>query len=121
MIKEETRKKIKEAKTFIYRCYCGYFIVAMIVVYFCFSTADLFQRSGSIVVLIGLLIQIHAVKAINYGMNGVNGFLDDEHIVERVCKKHFKNISRITPVVTIFGTVIWGYGDLLFELLSNQI
>jgi len=73
-----------------------------------------FQRSGSIVVLLG--VTITARRIIRLGKDHLNedwNFPDDSPEGKRVLLDE-RSAYIIGPAVSVLGTIVWGYGDLFF-------
>ena len=72
-----------------------------------------FQRSGSIVVLLAVLIEFNIFKA--KSELDFKGLIDNE--IPDLHKKFDKKVclySCLGVIIAITGTVIWGYGDILY-------
>ena len=78
-----------------------------------------FQRSGSIMVLFGIIIEYKLnnifIKNFNKKMN--IGIHKNKPILHKN-KKEYNNVEKITHIFLIIGTLIWGYGDLLITLIN---
>ena len=76
---------------------------------------DWFQRSGSIIVILGILIA--ARRVVRLGKEHMNE--DWNYPNETVERQRVLLDQRaqyiIGPIVALIGTVIWGYGDILIE------
>jgi hypothetical protein len=73
-----------------------------------------FQRSGAITVVFAIFTEMNA--------NQMLGVLDSSGMVGKTFQatydKYFKQVKAynyISLFLVIFGTVIWGYGDLLID------
>lgn len=74
-----------------------------------------FQRSGSIIVVLALWIELKNNKA--NSLINPRGFITEEF--EVIKKEYGKRHSFVTWFgfwVAIIGSIIWGYGDILFKL-----
>ena len=75
-----------------------------------------FERSGSLMVLSGILLEWHQ----RYKTETVNFLPNASGIPMFESKKKMskpRNILHYTAITfAVFGTVIWGYGDLYFKL-----
>lgn len=78
-----------------------------------------FQRSGSVVVALSLLaeIQINVVEklAISQGQK----FLICNKYLKSKYQKAITVRKYLTFTLVAFGTVIWGYGDILLSMFSS--
>lgn len=67
-----------------------------------------FQRSGSLITLVGVLLEYHLVKI---------RFMPYS---ERAEQKQISNFpERVVLLMIVIGTIIWGYGDLLFPAVTK--
>jgi hypothetical protein len=78
------------------------------------TLASWFQRSGSILVGLSVfaefrLLSIHST--VNPGA-GVMTFNNGTSVKQ---KKAYEILSSVVFVLAIFGTIIWGYGDIPFR------
>lgn len=78
------------------------------------SAADFFQRSGSALLAFGLLAELAAVRV--YGILNPSGLVADGF--SDVAKRYRNYPAGMTYIVLIavaLGTIISGYGDLLYR------
>lgn len=90
---------------------------------------DLFQRSGAFVILLALLIQVSTPSSTNSSARDWSFLREtelgheakehaniyDRRIVSTLFRKIHEFWSFTALVMTIFGTAIWGYGDLILK------
>jgi len=75
---------------------------------YCDAASIWFQRSGSIIVLISVFSEVLALKAFV-------GFPEIGEVDARnKYKKLLSSTKILAPFLAIVGTVIWGYGDLIY-------
>jgi len=71
-----------------------------------------FQRSGSIVILLAIIAELFVIERLKS--------VSDEQEIE--ARKRFKkgiNISNaLVIIIGLVGTVVWGYGDLIYKSLN---
>lgn len=75
-----------------------------------------FQRSGSVLVIFALLIEAYVVS-INNRLNPI-GWADLD--VDLLRKHYLHKHSRLQFILTfqlLVGTLIWGYGDLIYPII----
>lgn len=78
------------------------------------SIASWVQRSAAMTVSLALLAQVLANRAADHLLPPRGGFADDEFIaIYRTYATAFTWINRGAIVLTVVGSVLWGYGDLL--------
>ncbi|WP_241122946.1 hypothetical protein [Achromobacter xylosoxidans] len=78
------------------------------------SKAAWLQRSAAVTVSFALLAQVLGNRAVDYLLPSRGGFANGELIViYQVYATSFKWINRTAIVLTVVGSVVWGYGDLL--------
>jgi len=77
------------------------------------TQANWFQRSGSIMVILGVFVEFKLLS--------IDGHFDLYNIkyeipfdLPKSYRFTYKFLLRSALVVVILGTLIWGYGDLLF-------
>ncbi len=73
-----------------------------------------FQRSGSIVVLIGVLITARRIVRLGKKYQNEDWSLPDESTEGKRVLLDQRSESIFGPLVAIIGTIVWGYGDLVF-------
>jgi hypothetical protein len=82
-----------------------------------------FARSGSLVTVGGLIMSSRAVlrKSIFDDTFIELGLTDEHQIEERERRNRDRDLafSKIGLAYVFFGTIIWGYGDLLGELVRK--
>ena len=76
------------------------------------NQAHWFQRSGSIVVLLGVLIVARPVIRLGKNYQNEDWNLPDE------TDEGIKILldQRSEYIVAVIGTIVWGYGDLLLKM-----
>lgn len=84
-----------------------------------YSDYTWFSRFGSLITVIPILISITEFysdrKAIFYAKHNYARLAPDN--VEKLASKYWPTKILINSVITIIGTVIWGFGDLLNKFL----
>lgn len=76
------------------------------------KSAAWFQRSGSIVILIAVFAELFVIKRLK-------SISDDQEIVSRKKFKNYISITNISVIaISLIGTVVWGYGDLIYKWQS---
>jgi len=94
------------------------FVMASFYIDFTTCTNSLFSRSGSIMVLVSVIVEYRISNSI-YAEIQKAMFLGTKINLSIPFKaKPSKDkvfISRFSHTLVILGTVIWGYGDLLFK------
>ena len=92
-----------------------------------------FQRSGSLIVTLSILAEILYLSIkrivseviIDYGDNNPRTFIENHKLNHKNTSKFTPNLSIVLePLIitlAILGTIIWGYGDLLYILISNYL
>lgn len=95
------------------------FIVLSISLFHSMVTNDShwFQRSGSIIVLLGVLIAARRVIRLGKDYQNEDLNLPDETPEGKNVLLDQRSEFIIGPIVAVLGTIIWGYGDLIFEAL----
>lgn len=74
-----------------------------------------FQRSGSLMVLFAVLLELNSLKY-NEVKGSENVFVNGEPVAKAEDLPRFKKAMRILGFfLAIAGTFIWGYGDLPFK------
>lgn len=85
--------------------------------YLSFSNTDFiwFSRFGSLITIIPILISINEFysdrKAIFYAKNNYATFAPEN--VEEQADKYWPTKIIVNSIITVIGTVIWGFGDLI--------
>ncbi len=74
-----------------------------------------FQRSGSIVVLIGVFITARRIVRLGENYLNEDWNLPDESAEGKKALLDQRSESIYGPIVAVIGTIIWGYGDLVFN------
>ena len=71
-----------------------------------------FQRSGSITVILSLGVEIYLLNKMTtkHLLNSARAKSGDDPIV---ISSHYKILAFLSFGVAIFGTAIWGFGDLM--------
>ncbi len=78
-----------------------------------------FQRSGSIVVLLGVLISARRIIRLGDKRRIVDWGLDDNTPEGKKVLLDERAELIYGPFVAIVGTVVWGYGDLILGYFYN--
>lgn len=79
------------------------------------SQATWFQRSGSITTIFSLLAATLSIAAsTNLNKPGTWGDLYAIAVLAEY-QPNLKRIERISFVLTLIGTIVWGYGDIPFR------
>lgn len=74
-----------------------------------------FQRSGALLVAFGAIVEF-MLLSINGAVNP-SGSSGEQHLeMARKYQLKYRIMSYVAFVVIFVGTVIWGYGDLLYKL-----
>ena len=82
-----------------------------------FISENWFARSGSIMVLFSVIIEYRLLKAHNDMVNRkVQASVHTRRALKITVLEEHKKISFITHIFLVVGTLIWGYGDLIFLL-----
>jgi hypothetical protein len=83
------------------------------------SIGTWFQRSGSFMVLLAVLVE-YKLFSINGDVNP-NGVISVEQgeLSEKFGRWH-KVSTYLAVLLAILGTLIWGYGDLLYTLITSH-
>lgn len=95
-------------------------VVAMVVLFgnyllsMTISEPHWFQRSGSIVVLLGVLMAARRVVRLGKNYQDEDWNLPDETPEGKRVLLDQRSEFIIGPIVAVIGTVVWGFGDLLF-------
>ena len=76
------------------------------------SETHWFQRSGSIVVLLGVLIIARRVIRLGKNYQDEDWNLPDESPEGKKVLLDQRSEFIIGPIVAVIGTLVWGYGDL---------
>lgn len=73
-----------------------------------------FQRSGSVLVALGAIVEFNLLS-INGDVNPSGASGKDHIAMSNKYKKLHSVLSLSAFIVIFFGTVIWSYGDLLYQ------
>jgi len=76
-----------------------------------------FQRSGSIIVLLGVLIVARRVIRLGKDYQNEDWNLPDESSEGKKVLLDQRSEFIIGPIIAVVGTIIWGYGDLIFKAI----
>lgn len=82
------------------------------------NNGDWFQRSGSLVVLCAAIIE-YILFRINISATPASGdktASGSDRKTSAMYLRYILALKYITAVVAIVGTIIWGYGDLIFAI-----
>ena len=83
------------------------------------NSGDWFQRSGSLIVLFSVILEIR--QTLSKQPKPTTATLNDVPIATSLpVSKAVKWFHRVAWIGIAFGTLIWGYGDLLFEFLYSN-
>lgn len=80
-----------------------------------------FQRSGSLVTVICAIIEALILVRLHRQMKGeptmetASGFLTIEEM------KYLDVLQWVALVLLVVGTVVWGYGDVLYETMLGRV
>ena len=105
------------------------FIILSVISFFLFlhlgldQNSNLFSRGGSLIALFAVaaecrLSQVKA-KKINEKVKGV-GTLSGQVIQDLDAPPPFRLLRVISHLLVVVGTVIWGFGDLALDLISEE-
>jgi len=75
-----------------------------------------FQRSGSLIVLISSLAEYHAFKMLNT-FNPIEMANEPEFTTKIQYSNQAKILIIVSAICIGIGTIIWGYGDILYRNL----
>mgnify|MGYP001762254488 CR=1 FL=1 len=79
-----------------------------------------FQRSGSIMVVLALLAELRVLTIDRLIVARDHSFLYCHMYIEQKYLIRLKVISYVPYVVVALGTVIWGYGDLVYAAIFSE-
>ncbi|RLA80878.1 MAG: hypothetical protein DRG78_10110 [Epsilonproteobacteria bacterium] len=82
--------------------------------------ASWFQRSGSIMVVLALLSDISATTIDRLIIARDHSFLYCNMYIEQEYKYTLNFIKYLSYFIVTIGTLIWGYGDLLYSKLIGS-
>lgn len=121
---EEERKKIKSIKTMLVRCGVFLFFALAFSLYAALcpllpvseTQSTWFQRSGAVVVVLTVWVQ--------FELQSVKIYFDkDAYSVPFLLPKNYWSsysfVSISNVIAMVLGTVIWGYGDILYKGFIN--
>lgn len=78
-----------------------------------------FARSGSIITLLGVIMEYRRIMFTDKNNHYVSGnqisLSQTRKLFDVSCED--KKIRLISNIIVIIGTIIWGYGDLLIQYL----
>lgn len=77
--------------------------------------ATWFQRSGSIVVVLALLSELRVQELQRLARVGEHQYLCVYIYIQRIYRQRVQLAKIIAFIVVVIGTIIWGYGDLIYE------
>ena len=75
-----------------------------------------FQRSGSVAVFIAVYLEYIA----QFQLKNLAEFEIERITFDRPFSSYFELISQFCVGLAIIGTIVWGYGDLLYEYMHNN-
>jgi hypothetical protein len=87
---------------------CGYILACKL------DNGLWFSRSGSIVVLFCAIVEYRLWSLQQLGHTNAQKAFSQGIVSSGMIPSHKKRIGWITHVQIVIGTLIWGYGDLLF-------
>jgi hypothetical protein len=73
-----------------------------------------FSRSGSVIVLICVIVEFRLGNLRQLGFENAQKAVQHEIVSSGMLPEHKKLFSWFAHLQIIIGTLIWGYGDLLF-------
>jgi hypothetical protein len=73
-----------------------------------------FSRSGSVIVLLCVIVEYRLASLQQLGYGNAKKAFSQGIVSSGMIPPHKKRIGWITHVQIVIGTLIWGYGDLLF-------
>ncbi len=74
-----------------------------------------FSRSGSVIVLLSVIVEFRLVNLQQLGYKNAQKAVQHSIVSSGMLPIHKKLISLFALVQIVIGTLIWGYGDLLFN------
>ena len=80
------------------------------------NEAHWFQRSGSVVVLLGVLIVARRIIRLGDNHQDEDWNLPDDSPEGKRVLLDQRSEYIIGPIIAVIGTIVWGYGDLLFTM-----
>lgn len=93
------------------------FVATSLIIDLCTSSSTLFARSGSILVLFSVIVEYRISGFVYDDIQRamlLSRKIDISVPVKAKPQKETVLVSRLAHTLVIVGTVIWGYGDLLF-------
>lgn len=120
----DTEKKLKYVKRhwLIYAAIC--FLSPLILIFFVPHGEDSsiwFQRSGSIVIVFSLLAELRSIEYKSLVISHASSFLLCNKLIHYKYNSTANLINNLTLFLITFGTLIWGYGDILFKKYISKI
>ena len=122
--KDEVDNKIEQIKSAFtsLALFIAVAIVAPIISFYVIipkeSPETWFKRAGSVTVVFGLLAEIAIAKLKLLSFTDSSPFLYGHIYLKRKYSNMVRWADRGTLLVVIFGTVIWGYGDILYRAFN---
>ncbi|MBA6288838.1 hypothetical protein [Colwellia sp. MB3u-4] len=83
------------------------------------ENADLFARSGAVLVLLGAVLEYH----LSLGASIKRSYVPGSSISMLQLAEYFnptkeeKKMKPFAHFMVIFGTLVWGFGDLIFKFV----
>ena len=101
-------------------CGLAYCTSLLVVVghYFWSSSGDCaihFQRAGAAVVIVALSLLVHSQWKQNRNIGFLEKNIGGDHNSAKILEYYVA-----APILAVFGTVIWGYGDILANLVGIE-
>ncbi len=78
-----------------------------------------FQRSGSIVVLLGVIIAARPIIRLGKEYQNEDWNLPNESLEGKMVLLDQRAEFLFGPLVALVGTIVWGYGDLFMVFFIN--
>lgn len=81
------------------------------------SLGKMIQRAGSLVVLFSVITEYKLLKLSTTMDPGETTIVAGHDQLVAPFLSWYQNLSRVTLFLIVVGTLIWGYGDLIFDAL----
>jgi hypothetical protein len=85
------------------------------------SLSDMFQRGGAVTTIAAMLTAFLEKWALTRHYSGMGVIKPEEVAAYAKYQRLFKPISAASFCLSIIGTVIWGYGDLLVDYAIDYL
>lgn len=83
-----------------------------------FPDKSLFGRSGALIVLLGAILEVRQTKHQEAYNKAFQRTIIGDGIISPIYPERLKGVysilRKVTHALVLAGTLIWGYGDLLF-------